>query len=83
MVLLGFNYCDDRTIALEFLRENSVTFPNALDTSDAAKATASRHYRSSGVPLNYIIDQEGKVAASWYGYGHTRAPDVLKTLGAK
>jgi hypothetical protein len=39
----------------------------------------------SGVPLNYIIDAQGKVVDTWYGYqeGHPRALAALKKAGLK
>jgi hypothetical protein len=39
----------------------------------------------SGVPLNYIIDAQGKVVDAWYGYqeGHPRALAALKKAGLK
>jgi glutathione peroxidase-family protein len=83
LVILGFNCSDDRQIALDLLRENSATFPNILDSSDAATKTAFQDYKSSGVPLNYIIDREGKIVDAWYGYGHKRATEALEKLGMK
>jgi hypothetical protein len=85
MVILGFNCQDDKQIALEFLKENSVTFPNIIDSSDAAVKIASDSYKGSGVPLNYIIDKEGKVVDTWLGYekGHKRAKAALEKLGLK
>ena len=73
LVVLGLNPSDDKQIALEFLRKKSVTFPNVLDTSEAARTTCFQSYQTlhgmSAVPLTYIIDREGKVAAAWYGFG--------------
>ena len=85
LVILGFNCKDDKQIALEFLRENSATFPNILDSSDAAKRVASDGYKGSGVPLNYILDREGKVVDAWLGYekGHKRTKAALEKLGLK
>lgn len=83
LVILGFNCSDDKQIALDFLRENSATFPNILDSSDTARKTAFRDYRSSGVPLNYVIDREGKIVDTWYGYGHKRVFGMLEELGIK
>ena len=84
LVILGGNFADEKQIALDFLRENSATFPTILDSSQTANKV-SFHYRASGVPLNYIIDQKGKIADAWYGYekGHRRALQVLETLGVK
>ena len=39
----------------------------------------------SGVPMNYIIDRDGKVVDAWYGYekGHPRAKAALEKAGIK
>jgi peroxiredoxin len=39
----------------------------------------------SGVPLNYIIDRQGKIVEAWYGYeqGHKRALAALEKSGLK
>ena len=85
LVILGFNCADDNQIALDFMRENSATFPNILDSSSAAVKVGFDGYKMSGVPLNYIIDREGKVVDAWYGYeeGHKRALTVLEKLQIK
>jgi peroxiredoxin/outer membrane lipoprotein-sorting protein len=88
LVILGFNCADDKKIALEFLHENGATFPTILyDASDAAKKVRRDYKMSSGVPLNlnYIIDRQGKVVDTWYGYeeGHARALAALKKAGLK
>jgi peroxiredoxin len=83
LTILGFNPSDDKAIAMEFLGENKATFPTIIDSSNAAVMTTFRDYRSSGVPLNYIIDKEGKVVDAWYGYekGHPRAKAALIKAG--
>ncbi len=85
LVILGFNCADDKKIAVEFLDENGATFPTILDSSEAAMMVGHRHYRMSGVPLNYIIDKQGKVVEAWYGYeqGHKRALAALEKAGLK
>jgi thiol-disulfide isomerase/thioredoxin len=85
LVILGFNCSDDRKIALEFLSENGATFPTILDSSDAANKVAFGGFKMSGVPLNYIVDPQGKVVDTWYGYeeGHERAIAALKKAGLK
>jgi len=85
LVILGFNCSDDKKIALEFLGENGATFPTILDSSDAAVKVGFRDYKGSGVPLNYIIDPQGKVVDTWYGYeqGHQRALAALQKAGLK
>ena len=83
LVILGLNCLDDKKIALEFLRENSATFPNILDLSDDAIGVGIVLYKGSSVPLNYIIDREGKVVDAWSGYekGHKRALTALEKAG--
>jgi peroxiredoxin len=85
LVILGFNCSDDRQIALEFLHENGATFPTILDSSQAAITVGFTQFKMTGVPLNYIIDPQGKVVDGWYGYeeGHARALAALKEAGLK
>jgi len=83
LVILGFNPSDDKQIALDFLAENSATFPNIIDSSDTARKVSHQDYKSSGVPLNYIINKEGKIVDAWYGYGHKREQQMLEKLGMK
>ncbi len=87
LVILGFNFADDRNLALEFLREKSVGFPNIVDTSAVAREIYYRKYQmkrgQSAVPLNYLIDRDGKVAHAWYGYerGDDLGERILRKLG--
>lgn len=85
VVILGFNSSDSKKIALEFLQDNSATFPNILDSSHTARMVAYDDYKQSGVPLNYIIDREGMIVDAWYGYegGHKRAITALEKAGMK
>lgn len=83
LVILGLNSSDDKKIAIEFLRENAATFPTILDSSDTAEKVSYDGYKCTGVPLNYIIDRQGKVVDAWYGYeeGHKRALAALEKAG--
>ena len=85
LVVLGFNSADDTKVVEALLKAKKVTFPNILDTSAGAKNVARHGYRGSGVPLNYIIDREGRVAAAWGGYrqNDNRGQAVLERLGVK
>jgi len=85
MVILGLNCADNKKIALDFLRDNSATFPNILDTSHTARKVALKDYKQTGDPLNYIIDREGMIVDGWYGYeeGHKRAITALEKAGMK
>ena len=85
VVILGLNCSDDKKIALDFMQENSATFPSVLDSSHAAGKVYFNDYRVKGVPTNYIIDREGKIVDSWLGYeeGHKQAIEALEKLGVK
>jgi peroxiredoxin len=74
MMILGFNCFDDREIAMNFIRDNSVTFPNILDSSYATKKLIFDGYRNRSqiAPLSYMIDRDGKVMDAWYGYDKDR-----------
>jgi peroxiredoxin len=85
LVVLGVNNADDRKIALDYLKENQVTFPNVLDSSEAA-IRAMMQYETLGmsaVPMTYVIDREGKVVMAWYGFEKDEAEigKALKKLG--
>ena len=78
LVVIGFNCADDKNIALDFLRENSVTFPNIVDTSELAVEIAFSDYgMNGGVPLNYLIDRDQNIVDAWYGYDEERALQVF------
>ncbi len=86
LVVLGFNCSDDKQIALEMLADNGVTFPNIIDSSDAAVKVCFQQYQGkwgSAVPMSYVIDREGKVVNAWYGYeqGHPKVREFLEKMG--
>jgi len=85
LVVLGFDFGDDKEIVLDFLRQLSVTFPNILDTSNEGIKTGFMTYGAAAAPVNYIIDREGKIVAAWLGYddNSTWGIDVLTNLGFK
>jgi len=85
LVVLGFNGSDDRELAEQMLAAKKVTFPNVLDSSAAAQRVSFDGYRCSGVPLNYVLDREGKVVAAFYGFreGDPRVAAALEKLGVR
>lgn len=84
LVILGVNYSDSLEHARTFLEENGVTFPNVLDTSDAAQDVMWKYETLIGmtaVPMSYLIDKEGKVAEAWYGiHGKDTVRKALRLL---
>jgi len=85
LIILGFNCIDNRRIARSFLRENSVTFANVLDDSDAADKVMLRGYanKMQVAPINYIIDAQGKVVDAWWGRQQDSQREIaaLKSAG--
>jgi peroxiredoxin len=83
LVVLGFDYADDRQIALDFLHQHSVTFPNIVDDSEEGIKTGFIKYQARAAPVNYLIDREGRIAAAWLGHdpNSTQIADVLTKLG--
>ena len=85
LVILGFNCADDKRIALRFMRENSLTFPNVLYSAGDAEKVMLRIYKNKTqtVPLFYIIDSQGNVVDTWFGYeeGSKRASAAIKKAG--
>jgi peroxiredoxin len=86
LVVLGVNTADDRQIALDYLKENKVTFPNVLDASDGANKALQQYETLSGmcaVPFTYLIDREGKVVEAWYGYEERQHEHGLRRVELK
>jgi len=80
VVILGYNSDDDPKLARKFLRGKKITFPNVLDSSREAQDVKGRTYKCSGVPLNYIIDRQGRINAAFSGYaeGDLRGIEALE-----
>jgi peroxiredoxin len=85
LAILGLNFSDDQRIVRAFLKANGVTFPTILDTSHVARKVVWEHYgnRPFDVPLNYVIDRDGKVVDAWFGYEEDsqRGHDALAKAG--
>jgi peroxiredoxin/outer membrane lipoprotein-sorting protein len=88
--VIGINICDIKKLIIDLLRENSVTYPNIIDTTPIAQDLYFKQYQKpsgySAVPMNYLIDREGKVADAWYGFDKdddTLYINKLKLLGIK
>lgn len=85
LVVLGMNVADARDVALEELQRQKVSFTSVVDTSPAASKVCFEGYRMSGVPLNYVIDKEGKIVDGWYGNEEdfSRAMKAVNKAGIK
>ena len=83
LCVLGFDCSDDAATARDLMRKKGVDYPTILDGSEQAQRVFFTDYRGSGVPLNYVIDREGRVAAAWYGWSEQdpRLDKVLRAQG--
>jgi peroxiredoxin len=87
IVVLGVCVWDTKEKYDEWVPKNQAkfTFPLVFDTAakDTANSIAKKLYSVSGIPTTYIIDKEGKIAASFVG--SKAIPEgvepALKTLG--
>ena len=62
-----------------------MTFPNILDSSEAANRAMLQYETLPGmsgtVPMTYIIGRDGKVVVAWYGYDTNATEKALQKLG--
>ena len=80
--MIGVNNADDAKIAKEFVKQNGITYPIALDASQAA-IDALGKYETLGmtaVPMTYLIGRDGKIVDAWYGFQPGRAEEALKKV---
>ena len=68
--------------------ENREKFTFTLGFDPAGRApenVAKKLYNVSGIPTTYVIDREGKIAASILGYNpeSTQLEDALRKLGIR
>jgi len=83
LVVLGVNVSDAKDIAIEMLKENEVKFPNIIDTRPEAWGMMEKYETLRGmsaVPMTYVIDPQGNVVDSWYGYVAGKADQVVEKL---
>lgn len=71
---------DTAETILKYKKQESLTFPFAIDKDGATGATAVFGASKAGFPTNYIIDGSGKVAYADSGYGHTGFQAMLAKL---
>ena len=78
------NVADNRKIALDYLKENKVTFPIILDISPAARKAMGRYLALEDLgadPMTYVIGRDGKLVDGWFGYDSDRTQAAVKKLG--
>jgi cytochrome c biogenesis protein CcmG/thiol:disulfide interchange protein DsbE len=63
VTVLGIDVQDNRDDALAFLREFSPTYPQLRSVGDERSAA----FGSTGVPENFLVDPQGRLALIWRG----------------
>ena len=75
---------DSRKIALDYLKENKVTFPTILDVSPAGMKAMDHYLALPGLgadPMTYVIGRDGKIVDGWFGYDSDRTKAAVEKLG--
>jgi thiol-disulfide isomerase/thioredoxin len=86
--VLALNVLDDKAAYEKWVPANRhrYTFPVALDPAGRGDSSIARSlFKVRGIPTTFVIDKEGKVAATIVGYstGDKRIEEALEKLGAK
>ncbi|HSC34321.1 MAG TPA: TlpA disulfide reductase family protein [Thermodesulfobacteriota bacterium] len=63
VVFLGVDVMDDRTNALEFIKNSGITYTNLYDQP----GEVSSKYKVVALPVTFFIDKEGEIAIKNYG----------------
>ncbi len=83
LIVVGYNTSDDEQFVRKLLEEHNITYPNIYTTSEEAQTVQFEQYQkagASGVPLNYVIDSEGNVAMTWYGFDKGKEKRIERLL---
>ncbi len=75
---------DSRKVALEYLKENHVTFPILLDVSPAGKKAMDQYLALPDLgadPMTYVIGRDGKLVDGWFGFDKDRTKAAVEKLG--
>jgi len=93
VVVLAVCTSDTRDKFEEFVKANRATYPDIVFTCDPnvrgsanyAERASTKHYRVSGIPTQFIIGKDGKIAGGLVGYstGDKRLEATLERLGVK
>ena len=86
VAVLGVCVWDDKAAYNKWVtaKKGTYDFPTAYDPAGRGKdSIASNLYHVSGIPTQYVIDKDGKIAASTVGYdeGGTFLEFALNKLG--
>ena len=93
VVVLAVCTSDTRDKFEQFVKANRATYPDIVFTCDPnvrgsdtyAERASTKHYRVSGIPTQFIIGKDGRIAGGMVGYsaGDKRLEATLERVGAK
>lgn len=85
LAILAVNVADDPRIGQMFVRDEAISFPCVLDSSEGAANLFAEGYgmKSSERPGNFVIGRDGKIVDAWYGQDSNRAPAALQAAGGQ
>lgn len=63
--IVALSVDDGQATVRDFFREHGYTFPVAMSTEDAARA-----FRVSGIPVSFLVDQNGEIRQTVHGAFH-------------
>ncbi len=74
VVFLGVDYVDTEPVALDYLKEFQVTYPNGPDLG----TRISSKYRIQGVPESFLIDRKGNIV--WFKIAPVQEAELIARL---
>jgi len=89
VVVLASCTSDAREKFESWMKDNAAKYPDLVFSHDPAGRTdntaSAKLYGVRGIPAQFVIGRDGKIAAllTGYGEGDTRLEDALKKLGVK
>jgi cytochrome c biogenesis protein CcmG, thiol:disulfide interchange protein DsbE len=80
VLLLGVNYIDVASNALEFIDRYGITYPNGPDVAE----TIAQNYNLQSTPQTYIIGRDGKITHIFIGQvNYEMLADAIESLLAQ
>ncbi len=80
VVLIGVNISENLEIIKNFIISFGITFPVLIDPDQAVIKDYLQYVSASPFPLDYIIDQQGKVAYHNTEYNPRRMIEIINNL---
>jgi peroxiredoxin len=79
LVLLNVNIGESRDKVAAFAKKRDLTFPLLLDTREKVR----KLYGANLIPVFYLIDREGRIAARYLGLRDWSSDEVRQEIAAR